>query len=588
MNSEPVPVRRATIELRFVAILAGTVLAVSAVGFTLLYRISLRHSEVQLVELTRAQARLMESVAAFDAYFQGGGVERAPRTATLSQIKDAHRSFVGFGETGEIVLAERRADEIVFLLPSRKQGFRVPGPVHFGAERAGPMELALDGGSGVVTALDYTGEEVLAAYEWLPFLKMGLVCKMDVAEIRAPFLEAGLATGAFALLLVGLAVATHWRLVSPLLRDLLRFAAGMRDREERYRTLVGNVPGAVFRAEASEARTLLEVSEPIEQLTGHPPAALLGDAEVAFIDLVVPDDAEILKRALREHVQPGRSFGLEYRIRRSDGEIRWLSEQGTVAQCDGRACLEGVMLDITTRKQAERTLEELPRKLSRYLSPQVYRTIFEGERDVRVGSSRRKLTVFFSDIVGFTATSDELDPEDLSIIVNTYLTRMANIANDHGGTLDKFIGDGILVFFGDPETRGIQEDARACVRMALAMQEAVAELNQAILRQGVDRPIRIRIGISTGFCTVGNFGSDNRMDYTVLGRNVNLASRLESAAPPGAILIARETWLLVRDAFACEALEPIVVKGFEKPVGVFRVVGPTGSAPNQEGPAPSV
>jgi len=150
---------------------------------------------------------------------------------------------------------------------------------------------------------------------------------------------------------------------------------------------------------------------------------------------------------------------------------------------------------------------------------------------------------------------------------------MATLAIEFGGTLDKFIGDGVLIFFGDPESKGVAEDAMACVRMAQAMHAAVVDLNAAMERQGIEAPIQVRIGIATGYCTVGNFGSENRMDYTILGKTVNLASRLETAAAPGTINVSRETWLLVRDEFACEELEPVSAKGFDQPVPVLRVAG---------------
>ncbi|MGB0258943.1 MAG: adenylate/guanylate cyclase domain-containing protein, partial [Coraliomargarita sp.] len=222
-------------------------------------------------------------------------------------------------------------------------------------------------------------------------------------------------------------------------------------------------------------------------------------------------------------------------------------------------------------KQARARLEALPSKLARYLSPQVYQSIFEGKTDARIGSSRKKLTVFFSDIVGFTQQTDGMEPEDLAYILNSYLDRMAELVLSHGGTLDKFIGDAVLSFFGDPETRGAQEDALACVEMAMAMQAAIVDLNEAWQAKGIGSEFSVRMGITTGYCTVGNFGSNQRMDYTIIGNQVNLAARLESASSPGEIRISHETWLLVRDHFKCIPQDPIVVKGFERPIHSYLV-----------------
>jgi adenylate cyclase len=226
-------------------------------------------------------------------------------------------------------------------------------------------------------------------------------------------------------------------------------------------------------------------------------------------------------------------------------------------------------LSLTAARQQ---LETLSQKLGKYLSPQIYRSIFEGTRDTLLETSRKKLTIFFSDIVGFTARTDDMESEDLTYILNSYLNIMSGIVLKNGGTLDKFVGDAILVFFGDPDTKGIKEDAIACVSMALEMRDALADLQQEWIKHGIDSPFQIRMGISTGFCSVGNFGSNDRMDYTIIGSQVNLASRLETAADPNQILISHDTWSLVKSKIHCSAREAVRVKGFEHPVPVYEVV----------------
>jgi adenylate cyclase len=225
-------------------------------------------------------------------------------------------------------------------------------------------------------------------------------------------------------------------------------------------------------------------------------------------------------------------------------------------------------------KHSLRKLEDLSLKLARYLPRQVYQSIFEGRQDARIGCSRKKLTVFFSDIVGFVNETEGIEPEDFTFILNGYLNRMAQVVSKHGGTLDKFIGDAVLVFFGDPESNGVAEDAAACVWMALEMKEAIVELNREWLAKGIRQGFEVRMGISTGFATVGNFGSDERMDYTIIGKQVNLANRLQAAAQAGEILIGQETWLLVRDVFRCVAKKPVQAKGFERPIQTYAVMGP--------------
>ena len=218
-------------------------------------------------------------------------------------------------------------------------------------------------------------------------------------------------------------------------------------------------------------------------------------------------------------------------------------------------------------------LEILSGKLSKYLSPQVYSSIFIGAQTVEIASKRKKLTVCFSDIVGFTETTKNLEAEELSSILNRYLTEMSKIALEYGATIDKYIGDAMVLFFGDPETKGTKEDAKACVKMAIAMQRRMQELEEEWRDKGLERPFQIRIGISTDFCTVGNFGSQDRMDYTIIGSGVNLAARLQASAEPGGILIAHETYSLAKDIAMAEEQPPLSAKGFDKPIHCYKVVG---------------
>jgi len=214
-------------------------------------------------------------------------------------------------------------------------------------------------------------------------------------------------------------------------------------------------------------------------------------------------------------------------------------------------------------------LESLSSKLSKYLAPQVYQSIFSSEQDVSLETKRKKLTVFFSDIKDFTQITDDLEAEDLAGLLNEYFSEMSQIALKHGATIDKFIGDAMLMFFGDPETRGVAEDAKACVRMAIAMQRRMAELEAIWRARGHEHPFRMRIGINTGFCNVGNFGSAARMDYTIIGGEVNLAARLENQADPGGILLSYETFALVRDMVEAEEQPSIEAKGIRREIRPF-------------------
>ena len=260
---------------------------------------------------------------------------------------------------------------------------------------------------------------------------------------------------------------------------------------------------------------------------------------------------------------------------RGDGRWVMVSERRTE---DGGTV--SVYSDITELKQREQdlteksnALAELSSKLAKYLAPQVYNSIFSGQQDVKIVSKRKKLTVCFSDLVGFTEITDKMESEDLTHLLNHYLTEMSKIALQYGATIDKYVGDAIVMFFGDPATLGVKEDALACVQMALAMQKRVGELAHEWGNMGIATPLRCRIGIHTGYCTVGNFGSDDRMDYTMVGGTVNLASRLEHEAPPGGVLISFETYALVKDNVRCEERGHVQVKGIAEPVATYAVIG---------------
>lgn len=228
---------------------------------------------------------------------------------------------------------------------------------------------------------------------------------------------------------------------------------------------------------------------------------------------------------------------------------------------------------ILSLKEKTEQLAELSGKLSKYLSPQIYESIFSGKSDAKIESQRKKLTIFFSDIVKFTEITEKMEPEDLSGLLNDYLDEMSKIAIKHGGTIDKFVGDAVMIFFGDPTTKGVKEDALACVSMVLEMIERLTAMQDIWYSRGISSPFRIRAGVNTGYCTVGNFGSKSKMDYTIIGSQVNVASRLEGIAEPGQIIVSHETWSHIQDLIYCIKKRPVTVKGIANPVQTYQVVG---------------
>jgi class 3 adenylate cyclase len=148
---------------------------------------------------------------------------------------------------------------------------------------------------------------------------------------------------------------------------------------------------------------------------------------------------------------------------------------------------------------------------------------------------------------------------------------MTQIALSYGATIDKYIGDAVMLFFGDPESKGVKEDARACVEMALEMQERMLVLQHRWRERGFENPFVIRIGINTGYCNVGNFGSDQRLSYTIIGGEVNVAQRLEANSDPGGILMSHETYIQVDDLVEVEERQAVNLKGIDRTIRTYAI-----------------
>ena len=223
------------------------------------------------------------------------------------------------------------------------------------------------------------------------------------------------------------------------------------------------------------------------------------------------------------------------------------------------------------QKQKEDT-EKLSSKLGKYLPPQIHNALFSGQFDTGIATKRKKLTIFFSDIKNFTSSSEGLQPEDLTRYLNEYFSEMTDIALTYGATIDKYIGDAMMVFFGDPESKGDREDARACIKMALNMQRKIKSLQSKWRNEGFYEPFQIRMGINTGYCNVGNFGSEQRLTYTIIGGEVNIAQRLEAAAPSDGILMSYESYAHAQDLVEVNELSSITMKGINREIKVFSVI----------------
>ncbi len=233
---------------------------------------------------------------------------------------------------------------------------------------------------------------------------------------------------------------------------------------------------------------------------------------------------------------------------------------------------EELTVKSNTLEETNKRLQKAQEQISKYLDPNVTEKIFKGEFTAELSHKRTKLTMFFSDIKDFTQFTDASDPEDVARLLNEYLGEMAQIVRTWGGTIPQFTGDSIYAIFGAPDSKGSRGDALACLRMALEMQMKMKNLREKWWNEGIQFPFEIRCGIHTGMADVGNYGSEGFMEYSAIGLNTNLASRLEQACQPGEIYLSHTSWALVNDEIPCEEVGTIEVKGFHYPIKTYRVL----------------
>ena len=271
------------------AIMMMATLIVSAVSITLLYQTALSEEKARLVETAQSQARLIESIARFDTLYNQDYPEGA-EAATLSQIRDSHNNYTGFGQTGEFTLARLEDNSIVFLLRHRHTNTELPKPVPYESDLAEPMRQALSGQSGTIIGLDYRGKTVLAAYEPVAELDMGIVAKIDLVEIRNPFFRTGIIVGAATLIVTFLGMLLFLRITEPLLQNI-------KTSEERFKAITANTPDHI-----SIQNNALKYTMVINPQLGLREDDILGKTDHDFLSR---KEADILVETKKQVIESG-------------------------------------------------------------------------------------------------------------------------------------------------------------------------------------------------------------------------------------------------------------------------------------------
>jgi hypothetical protein len=236
------PKKRIILLITIMSILVATT---SIVSIGILYRTAIREETIRLSETAKSQARLIEAVARFNRKYSIGYPSGA-KQATLDQIREAHSEYEGFGITGEFTLAEKKREQIVFLLRHRHYDLDNPKPVHWNSNIAEPMQAALSGKSGVIVGFDYRGVKVIAAHEPVADLNLGIVAKIDLSEVRAPFIRAALITGIFASALIILGVSIFFKVTNPILIRLNKTVENLQNALREVKVLRGILPICSF------------------------------------------------------------------------------------------------------------------------------------------------------------------------------------------------------------------------------------------------------------------------------------------------------------------------------------------------------
>jgi class 3 adenylate cyclase len=232
---------------------------------------------------------------------------------------------------------------------------------------------------------------------------------------------------------------------------------------------------------------------------------------------------------------------------------------------------EYLKTSIDKLREKDRVISLLNQKLAKFVTTPLVEELAKEESEAVLSHQRRKITVFFSDIQDFSIITDAMEPEELAQLLNEYFAEMIHIVFRFGGTVDKLMGDGLVVLFGAPVGMEPADGALRCIQMAVNMQERINSLNEQWKARGFAHTIKVRMGINTGLAIIGCFGSDAWANYTAIGGQINIAARLQQAAEPGNILLSHSTYTLIADSLKVQLLGKTFLKGSHYPIQIYQL-----------------